>query len=541
MRSFSTFLLLSLCMGSPVLAQLTSTNLPIVVVNTNVAISNSQISGNIKIIDNVSGINQPADAPAHTGTIGVKLRGGSNYSKKAYNVETWVNISGISQNVSLLGMPAENDWVLLPIYPDRSLLRDLTGFYIYSQMGYYAARMRLCEVIINEGAGDQYAGVYLFGEKIKRDSARVDLATLQPIDNAGDEVTGGYILKIDETNDGSFPSTYAPPFGTTQTIDFHYEEPADNDITNPQKTYIQNWMHDFEDALNAPNFQDTTLGWRAYAANKWFRDYLIYNEVVKDDEAYRKNTYLYKDKLKKLRIGPPWMLEKSLYNTADCSSSDPTGFAYMYGQSCNTSTYLPPFWWEKLMTDTMFVTEVKCRYTELRSSVLDTATIFTFIDSVANYLNVTEGGNTAQGRNFVQWPIFGQIIINEPGGGPTDYADEISRIKTFVKNRLAWLDGQWYTQACALGVKELLADDENSYISPNPTTGNFTSHLILNQPTQVGVNVRNMQGAVVYSHDYKLGAGEHQLNHNIEQLPAALYIITIQQGDRSRNFKLLKN
>ncbi len=543
MRSFFTFLLVSLSVGSPVLAQLTSTNLPIVIINTNVAIGNSEISGNIKIIDNVSGVNQPADVPVHSGFIGVKVRGSNSAVKKSYSIETWANVSGtVNQNVSLLGMPEENDWVLMSIYPDRSLLRDLTGYYIYNQMGYYSTRMRLCEVIINQGAGDVYSGVYLFGEKIKRDSARVDLATLQPIDNSGDEVTGGYILKIDESNDLSFPSTYAPPYGTTgQTIDFHYDEPNDGAITNPQKTYIQNWMHDFEDALSAANYQDTNLGWRLYAAKTWFRDYLIYNEVIKDNEAYRKNTYLYKDKLKKLRIGPPWALEKSLYNTQDCNSADPTGFAYMYGQTCNTSTYLPPFWWEKMMTDTLFVSELKCRYTQLRSSTLDTVTIFHYIDSISNYLNVTQAGNTAQGRNFVKWPIFGQILINEPGGGPANYSDEISRIKTFVKDRLAWLDAQWYTSACALSVKDLLGEDENSFISPNPTTGNFATHLTLKESTQVGVSVRNIQGAVVYSKNYKLGSGEHQLNHNVENLPSGLYIITIQQNDRSRQFKLVKN
>lgn len=543
MRSFFTYLTLTLFMGSPVLAQLTSTNLPIVVINTNVTIANSQISGNIKIIDNVSGVNTPADPPAHTGTIGVRVRGSNSVPKKSYNVETWINVSGVSQNVSLLGMPQENDWALISMYPDRSLLRDLTGYYLYNQMGYYAPRMRPVEVILNEGGGDIYMGVYLFGERIKRDSARVDLATLQPIDNSGDEVTGGYIFTVDETgNAGTYwTSPNPPPYGTTQTINFNYVEPKDNEITNPQKTYIHNWMTSFENALNAADYQDTNTGWRLYAAKTWFRDFMIFNEVIKDDEGYRKNTYLYKDKLKKLRIGPPWALERSLYNTADCNADDPTGFSYMYGQSCNTSTYLPPFWWEKLMTDTLFVSELKCRYTQLRSSTLDTVTIFHYIDSISGLLNVTEAGNTAQGRNFTKWPIFGVNLINEPGGGPTDYPNEISRIKTFVKDRLAWLDAQWYTTNCVLSVNELLADNENSYISPNPTTGNFSTHLVLSKPTEVGVSVRNLQGAIVYSNTYKLGTGEHQLKHNIEHLASGLYIMTLQQNDRTRHFKVVKN
>jgi hypothetical protein len=542
MRSFFTLLLVLIASGSPVFAQLTSTNLPIVIINTNVAISNTQIDGTIKIINNMSGVNQPADAPAHNEIIGIRLRGTTGDPKKSYNIETWINVLGASKNVSLLGMPEENDWVLMAIYPDRSLLRDITGNYIWEQMGYYATRMRPVEVIINQGGGDEYLGVYLFGEKIKRDSARVDIATLQVTDNGGDELTGGYIFTIDETNDGGWVSNHLPPYASgSQDITFHYNEPADGDITAIQKNYIKDWMIDFEDALAASNYQDTNLGWRLYAANKWFRDYLIFSEVIKDNYAYRKNTYMYKDKLKKLRMGPLWAMDHALYGTSDCNSSDASGFAYMYGQTCNTSTYLPPFWWERLMTDTMFVRELKCRYTQMRDNVLDTATIYHYIDSMDAYFNVTQGGNTAQGRNFVKWPIFGVNLINEPGGGPTGYANEITRIKTFIQDRLAWLDTQWYTPGCALSVEQLLGDEENSYISPNPTSGNFTTHVILKKQTKIGVTVRDIRGAIVYHKDYTLGNGDHQMNHSLENFASGLYIVTIQQDDRSRNFKLVKN
>lgn len=544
MRSLFTLLLVLLASGSPVFAQLTSTNLPIVIINTNVAITGgTQISGNIKIINNTSGINQPADVPEYTGIIGVRERGGTGSDpKKSYAVETWLNVSGVSQNVPLLGMPEENDWVLMGIYPDRSLLRDLASNYIWAQMGYYATRMRPVEVIINQGAGDEYLGVYLFGEKIKRDSARVDIATLQLNDNGGDELTGGYILTIDETNDGGWISNHLPPYASgAQNIVFHYNEPADGDITPIQQNYIKNWMKRFEDSLASANYQDTLIGWRAYAANKWFRDYIIFSEVIKDNQAYRKNTYMYKDKLKKLRMGPMWAMDHALYATDDCGASSATGFAYMYGQACGSSTYLPPFWWERMMTDTMFVRELKCRYTQMRDNVLDTATIFQYLNAMSDSLNVTQGGGTAQGRNFAKWQIFGVNLINEPGGGPANYPDEISRIKAFIQDRLTWLDAQWYTPGCALSVQQLMGDEENSYISPNPTTGNFTTHLVLNKQTKVGVTVRNIQGAVVYRKEYKLGSGEHQMNHSLENLPSALYIVTITQDDRSRNFKLVKN
>jgi hypothetical protein len=193
------------------------------------------------------------------------------------------------------------------------------------------------------------------------------------------------------------------------------------------------------------------------------------------------------------------------------------------------------------MTDTAFVRELKCRYTQMRNDVLDTVTIFAYIDSVDSLVNVTQGGGTAQGRNFVKWPIWGVNLVNEPLGGATNYAQEVTRIKAFIKNRLTWLDGQWLTPGCTLGVQQLLGEQENNYISPNPANEDFNTHLVLSKQTNVKVTVRNLQGAIVYHKEYTLAAGTHRLNHNVSNLAPSMYLVTLQQNDMSRNFKLVKN
>lgn len=43
-------------------------------------------------------------------------------------------------------------------------------------------------------------------EKIKIDKNRVNIATLKPNDNTGDELTGGYIISIDRDQEGSWNS-----------------------------------------------------------------------------------------------------------------------------------------------------------------------------------------------------------------------------------------------------------------------------------------------------------------------------------------------
>ena len=100
---------------------------------------------------------------------------------------------GMNNNVSLLGMPAENDWILYGPHTDKSLIRNAVMYEMGDKINRYTTRRRFCELFIN---GD-YRGVHLFLENIKRDENRVDIATLLPTDIDGDEVTGGYILKVD--------------------------------------------------------------------------------------------------------------------------------------------------------------------------------------------------------------------------------------------------------------------------------------------------------------------------------------------------------
>ena len=130
------------------------------------------------------------------------------FPKKQYAVETR-DALGNDLDVSLLGFPEESDWILFAPYNDKSLMRDVLVYKIAASMGRYASRSKFCEVVLN----DEYIGVYVLLEKVKRDANRVNIKKLEPPDISGDALTGGYIIKIDKTdgenNDGWY-STYLP-------------------------------------------------------------------------------------------------------------------------------------------------------------------------------------------------------------------------------------------------------------------------------------------------------------------------------------------
>lgn len=467
-------------------AQISNSNLPIILVETTAPLTDIQTQATLKIIDHASGINSSSDVPTFSGMIGVKIRGNINDPKLSLNIETW-SAPTVSLDTSLLQMPSENDWVLLASYVDRSFARAILANHMFQSMGRYSPRFKFCEVMID----NVYKGVYLFGEKVKRDSNRVDIAKLSVTDNGGTQLTGGYILSVDNGNNG-FTSAYNPPNGTAgQTVDFLYEYPDAGVITQVQKDYIKNYVDSFENALFGANFQDTIAGWRKFGAENNFADYMIVNEISRDYDAYRKNMYIYKDKNGKLRPGPMWGNEVSFANTTDCNSNSINGWAYDIGSVCSTNGKLPAFWWSKLATDTAFVRNLKCRYSQYRKTgnFLDTTKLFSVLDSLDLKLNA----NGALTRNFTTWPIWGVPLVNEPMPMPTNYAGEKAAIKDYIRKRLGWLDTQWFTTNCAAPLQTSQVNAGQVSIYPNPATDFI--QIYLPDASLYSITIQSMYGS----------------------------------------------
>ena len=183
-------------------------------------------------------LNAVADpATDYDGWISIEWRGSTSqgFPKKQYGLETQ-DEQGENNNVSLLGMPAENDWILNAPYSDKSLVRNVLAYDLANALGQYAPRTRFCELFLN----DAYQGVYVLIEKIKRDKNRVDLIEMGPGDNSGDALTGGYIFKIDKfTGSGGagWDSSVEPPQNVSPYFQYEYPDPTD---ISPHSKVISN-------------------------------------------------------------------------------------------------------------------------------------------------------------------------------------------------------------------------------------------------------------------------------------------------------------
>ena len=433
------------CASSQV--NLTSSNLPIIIINTNgqEILDDPKITADMGIIYNGEGIrNNTTDLfNEYNGKIGIEIRGQSSqmFPMKSYSIELW-DEEGEGIDQSIFGLPEESDWVLYAPYTDKTLMRNFLAYTMSNELGHWAAHCRYVEVILN----GSYIGVYVFMEKIKRDGGRVNIKKISDKDNTGDAVTGGYIFSIDKEADGWF-SAYHPNNNPNASIQFSYVYPKLEDITTEQQAYIKSYVDSFENALNGSDFQNTATGFRKFADERSFIDYFIVNEISRNVDAYRLSSYFYKDRNSinnKIIAGPVWDYDLAFRNADYCDGYLTTGWAYQFNNVCGDDYWQIPFWWNRFMQDTAFKSNLLCRWKDLRQNVLSNESIFHTVDSVVSLVN------EAQQRHFTQWPILGTYIWPNPQPIPSTYSGEITALKNWLTARLAWLDSNLpNTGACS--------------------------------------------------------------------------------------------
>jgi len=413
-----------------------SSNLPILIVETYG--QTVQYSGNsdyrpssVVVVqpDDSSGralINGPSD---FAGRGGFRVRGRSSsflWPKMQYALEIWDQQSD-DKAVSILGFPSESDWILVGPYSDKTLMRTVLPYQWSNEIGRYAARTQFVEMFLHiDGrvlSYDDYLGVYVFMEKIKRDENRVDIKELAPAHNDGPEVTGGYMLRKDWAE--------SPHFDTVTGMELEYREPRAEEITEPQKAYIKGYMDDFETVLYGSEFRDPAEGYVKYIDVDSFIDYHLMTEMPKNGDGYYHSTFMFKDRGEKLQLGPIWDYNLSMGNFHSGSLSSPLG--WYYPERSQNGTHR---WFMRLFEDPDFRVKTADRWFDLRETVFSNAKLLADIDGYAALLH------EAQARNFERWDTLGQSVDYNPSGwrDRDTYQKEVDWLKTWLEDRLAWMD-----------------------------------------------------------------------------------------------------
>jgi hypothetical protein len=452
------------------------------------------------------------------GHIGIEQRGSVSqqwwFAQKSYGLETRDSL-GNDSNVIILGMPKESDWILYSPFDDRTLMRNVLTYDLARQMGYWAARTKFCELILDDFLFWNYKGVYVMMEKIKRDNNRVDISKLDSTENTGDDLTGGYIFAVDSninTPDAGFFSSNQPG------LFYSYKYPKGEDITPQQETYLQSYVDSFETAVAAPNFADPVNGFRKYAVDTTFMDFFFFQELSKSVDCYKRSAYLYKDKYSKggrLRAGPVWDFNSAWHNTAICAAyHDYTGWAYQ--ESCWVNSAFPvPDWWPRMLQDTAFLNELHCRWLHWRTGVFSTTNIFNKMDSMADYLA------QAQVREYAQYNFTENFLA------------EVGSLKSWIASRLNWLDANMPGTCPAIAISTINGFENSFLVYPNPFSKEFTIYNLKAEDYHFALY--NSFGEIILQRS--TNRQEEIVNSDI---PEGIYILKLNSGNHQFTTKVLK-
>ena len=414
---------------------LTDSNLPIMIITTDLdPETNSPIEipdepkvlGTMKLIFRPDGTrNYLTDITNdsflnYNGRIGIELRGSSSQvlEKKPYGFTTLLADDDSNNNVSLLGFPSENDWVLNSLAYDPSMIRDYLSYQLASNMGNYAPRVKYIEVIVN----DDYKGVYILTEKIKRDSDRVNLKKIKDSDNSLPEVTGGYIIKADKTTGGDEVAWTMVGSGGGST-NFLYHYPKTENISSQQTDYIKNVFTDLE-----TNSENTSIanGYPSIIDVPSFVDYMIMAEIASNPDSYQFSTFFHKDRGGKLRAGPVWDYNLSYGNDLFVFDFDRSFYDLWQFEFGNSGAKF----WKDLFSNDTFNCYLAKRWFELTTTnqPLNYSTITSLIDEFVSLLS------ESQVRELQRWPP------QEDWPTVADQTENIAAMKIWIQNRIDWID-----------------------------------------------------------------------------------------------------
>lgn len=521
----STLLLALALLAAPLAAQeveFTSSNLPIVIVDTDgqTIPDEPKIAARMRIIDNGPGARNHLTDPAndYDGYIGIEIRGSSSqmYPKKQYGVETW-DAAGEDIDVSLLGFPEEEDWILHAPYSDKSLMRNVLVYRLARAMGHYASRTRFCELVLD----GSYQGIYILMEKIKRDNNRVDISKLNEDEISGDDLTGGYLLQIDRREEGwssgflGVDSDWRPYY--------QYREPDADDIVPEQERYIQLFIRDFEVMMASLDFDDPQTGYPSLLDLDSFVDFFLLNEISKNVDGYRLSSYLYKDKDSndpRLHAGPVWDFNLAFGN-ADYYDGALTAGLQVHAD-LQGDEYPIPFWWPKLVGSEPFESAAKERWSELRDGLFHEDSLMQRIDGLTALLE------ESRTRNFERWPVLDQYVWpNAYIGG--SYAAEVAYLKGWIRDRLAWMDAEFDLAVATAPMNEAKPLTISSP-SPNPAFAQAELRITLPSAQHVRADLYDVLGRrVAVLEDRRIASGsEESVKVDAASLPAGLYVIHLR-------------
>jgi len=227
----------------------------------------------------------------------------------------------------------------------------------------------------------------------------------------------------------------------------------------------------------------------------------------------------------KLKAGPVWDFDWAWKNLGTCNifeAADGSGWAHQINDcpTDNPSTG----WYIRMLEDTTFQNQLRCRYETFRESFLNTEFIFNYIDSVGALVA------NAQQRHFQKWPLLGvSTFAPEFPPYPESYLEELTALKNWINIRLQWLDsnisGKCYIDYTGIPSTSSSNLSVFSALGSSQIIVSGTADSQLNS----ALNIYDIQGRLL--HTFSLNTGQINQVFNISEKGILLYKIENKNGN----------
>lgn len=375
------------------------TGLPVVYIDTEnkAAITSKEeyLKGTMRVVEDI--VTRGA-GDVFECAVNIKGRGNSTWGfpKKPYKIK-------FDEKFSLLGEPADKEWVLLANYTDKTSLRGETAFGLGRMSNLdYTPRTHFVELILN----GVYSGTYQLCEQLKVAEQRV---------NVGDD---GFLLEIDskaEAGDVTFDIAHIG-----QPINI--KEPAVL-VGDEAYSYVKRFIEQADAALFGANFKDEAEGYAKYLDVESFVDWYLINEIGKNNDAcFFTSCYMNLSRGGKLKMGPLWDFDIAFGNVNYNGCDDPEGFWIKR---------VP--WFTRMFEDARFVEKIKERFAcfyESRES------IYAEINANADYLKYSAVENNNKWNTLYNYTWPNNLIWGA-------YENEVQSMKMWLEKRFQWLNEQF--------------------------------------------------------------------------------------------------
>ena len=381
------------------------TNLPTVVVN--IANGEEVIEKEKNLISNVYIISE--DGTELLATSGTEIRGRGNaswnFEKKPYRLK-------FDEKQSPLGAPASaKKWTLISNHGDKTLMRNILAFEVSRRVGQeYTPYCHPVDLIIN----GEYRGCYQLCDQVEAASGRVP-------------AKDGYLIEID-----AYAWDEEVMFASASGIPVTIKHPDEDDITDQQKKFINDYFNKFEAAALASNFTDPNNGYRKYLDLDSFLRNFIIGEFCANTDAFW-SVYMYKDAADgKLYTGPTWDNDLSFDN--DYRTHPITAINdYL---CASKGSFAGGRLQEIVMRIVKEDPQAKARLVELWEAALaegGLSDIMSYMEDTAELLD------ESQELNFKRWKILNQYVhMNFQALG--SYEAELGTVRDHINARLQKLD-----------------------------------------------------------------------------------------------------